>query len=354
MKKILTFTMLMIFSISINAKLQQHFSSDELNTIEVFKQASPKVVYVHKIQHVHNRYAEEFEISSGSGSGIIWDKYGHIVTNYHVIHDADNLMVSIDNKTVAAKLVGVEPRKDIAVLKLSSIQDFQALTNFKAFQLVETDKLMVGQKTIAIGNPFGLDHSLTTGVISALGREVPGIGGVNIRNMIQTDASINPGNSGGPLLDSQGALIGLNTMIFSRTGSSSGVGFAVPAETIARIVPQLIRYGHVKMSGIGVIPLEANITSYNRTVPGVYIAQVLPNTPAAKVGLHGVQTDQYERIILGDAILAINDKKINNYNDLYNTLADIPIGSKIKITINRHGKIQNFSVQTIDISADLE
>lgn len=353
MKKIITTLLSCIFSISIYAANPQHFSSDERNTIEIFKNSSPKVVYVHKIQRLRNRYAEEFEVSSGSGSGIIWDKYGHIVTNYHVIHGADNLMVTLSNKTVPAKLVGVEPRKDIAVLKLSSIQSFQALNNFTPFKMVETDELVVGQKTIAIGNPFGLDHSLTTGVISALGREVPGIGGVNIRNMIQTDASINPGNSGGPLLDSQGALIGLNTMIFSRTGSSSGVGFAVPAETIARIVPQLINYGHVKMSGIGVIPLEANISSYNHKVPGVYIARVLPNTPAAKAGLNGVHTDQFGRIILGDAILAINNRKINSYNDLYNNLADIPIGSKIKLTINRQGKSQSLAVTTIDISEDL-
>lgn len=353
MKKLIALFGLLGLALTINAANSQHFSSDERNTIDVFKQASPKVVYVHKIQRVQNRFAEEFEVSSGSGSGIIWDKSGHIVTNYHVIHGADNVMITLGNKTVPAKLVGVEPRKDIAVLKLATPQEFHSLENFHPFKLIHTDELVVGQKTIAIGNPFGLDHSLTTGVISALGREVPGIGGVNIRNMIQTDASINPGNSGGPLLDSQGSLIGLNTMIFSRTGSSAGVGFAVPAETISRIVPQLISYGHVKMSGIGVVPLEAHVSSRNRTMPGVFIAKVLPNTPAAKIGLVGVQADPYGRVVLGDSILAINDKKISSYNDLYNILADIPIGSKIKLTINRHGKVQSIKVTTIDISEDL-
>lgn len=353
MKRLVALLSALSLALTINAANTQHFSNDERNTIDIFKQSSPKVVYVHKIQRVQNRFAEEFEVSSGSGSGIIWDKSGHVVTNYHVIHGADNVMITLDNKTVPAKLVGVEPRKDIAVLKLVAPQNFHSLSNFHPFNLVNADELVVGQKTIAIGNPFGLDHSLTTGVISALGREVPGIGGVNIRNMIQTDASINPGNSGGPLLDSQGSLIGLNTMIFSRTGSSAGVGFAVPAETIARIVPQLIRYGHVKMSGIGVVPLEAHVSSQNRTIPGVFIAKVLPNTPASKIGLVAVQADSYGRIVLGDAILAINNKKINSYNDLYNILADIPIGSKIKLTINRHGKIQNFEINTIDISEDL-
>lgn len=352
MKKLISL-LLISFAFSVFASNQQHYSSDEKNTIEIFKNAAPKVVYVHRIQRLQNNFAEEFEVSSGSGSGIIWDKQGHIVTNYHVIHDADNIMVSIKNKTYPAKIVGAEPRKDIAVLKIISTKKLSVLNNFTPFELINTDDLVVGQKTIAIGNPFGLDHSLTTGVISALGREVPGIGGVNIRNMIQTDASINPGNSGGPLLDSQGDLIGLNTMIYSKTGASSGVGFAVPAQTIARIVPQLINYGHVKMSGIGLVPLEANFASNYQKLPGVYIAKVLPNTPAEKAGLKGVYADQFGRMVLGDAILAINNKKINSYNDLYNTLVDIPIGTKINLTINRHGEIKKMAVKTVDISEDL-
>lgn len=353
MKKLISLLVLITFAFSVLADNQQHYSNDEKNTIEIFKISASKVVYVHRMQRMQNNFAETFEVSSGSGSGIIWDKQGHIVTNYHVIHDADNIMVSLDNKTFRAKVVGIEPRKDIAVLKILPTKKVSALKNFTPFKLINTDELVVGQKTIAIGNPFGLDHSLTTGVISALGREVPGIGGVNIRNMIQTDASINPGNSGGPLLDSQGNLIGLNTMIYSKTGSSSGVGFAVPAQTIARIVPQLINYGHVKMSGIGLVPLEANIATNYQKLPGVFIAKVLPNTPADKAGLKGVYADQFGRIVLGDAILAINDRKISSYNDLYNILVDIPIGTKINLTINHHGEIKKISIKTIDISEDL-
>ncbi len=334
------------------ASAADHLSADEKNTISIFKSASPKVVYVHRINRFQTPFAEQFEVSSGTGSGIVWDKKGHIITNYHVVHGADQLMVSFGKKTVPAKLVGAEPRKDIAVLKLRSVSDFPTFDAFTPFELCPTDTLVVGQKTIAIGNPFGLDHSLTTGVISALDREVPGVGGVNIRDMIQTDASINPGNSGGPLLDSQGCLIGLNTMIYSRSGAASGVGFAVPAETISRVVPQLIQYGRVKMSGIGIVPLEQKIASHFAKDGGVFVSRVLNNSSAAKAGLRGVQVDSYGRLILGDAIVAINGEKVSNYNDLYNILNDIPIGKKIEVSINRSGRVSNISMKTMDLSED--
>ncbi|MDF1827657.1 MAG: trypsin-like peptidase domain-containing protein [Legionellaceae bacterium] len=329
-----------------------HLSKDEQDTVSVFKQASSKVVYVHRINRFQTPFAEQFEASSGAGSGVIWDKQGHVVTNYHVIHGADNLMVSFGNQTTPAKVIGVEPRKDLAVLALIKPKDFSAMQHITPFEIADTQSLVVGQKTIAIGNPFGLDHSLTTGVISALGREVPGVSGVNIRDMIQTDASINPGNSGGPLLDSQGRLIGLNTMIYSNSGASSGVGFAVPAEALARIVPQLIKYGRVKMAGIGIIPLQDRIANRFGDGQGVFISEVLPNTPAAELGLTGVRLDGFGRLILGDAIVAINHHPIKNYNDLYNTLSDIPIGEKITLKINRFGKTQDVSIKTMDISEE--
>ena len=325
-------------------------SADEKKTVAIFKQASPKVVYVHRLNRFETPFSEQFEVASGTGSGIFWDKAGHIITNYHVVHGASHLMVSFGDKTVAARVIGAEPRKDIAVLQLDSVAHFPSLKHFTPFKLCATDTLVVGQKTIAIGNPFGLDHSLTTGVISALGREVPGAGGVNIKDMIQTDASINPGNSGGPLLDSHGCLIGLNTMIYSNTGGASGVGFAVPAETISRVVPQLIQHGRVKMSGIGIVPLDARIANHFVKREGVFISKVFRHTPADKAGLKGVQLDAMGRLILGDAILAINHKKIKNYNDLYNTLSDIPIGSTIQLRINRHGHIKTISMKTVDLS----
>ena len=206
------------YSVNVNTLLP-----DEQNTVEVFQKASPKVVYVHRLATVTNhRSSKKMQVPDGAGSGIIWDGKGHIVTNYHVIKGADKLAITLGNMTVPAKVIGAEPRKDIAVLQINSIHALSFLKSFKPFEIVNLTDLMVGQKAIAIGNPYGLDHSLSKGVISALGRQVPGIGGVTIRNMIQTDTPINPGNSGGPLLNSSGQLIGLNTMIFSRSGSSAG------------------------------------------------------------------------------------------------------------------------------------
>lgn len=328
-------------------------SPDEKQTISVFKNAARNVVFVHRIQRFDTAFPEQVEVAAGSGSGIIWDDKGHIVTNYHVIHGSDKLMVSSGDKTVPAKLVGAEPRKDIAVLKLLDPNALYETRHFTPFKMTSKDNLVVGQKTIAIGNPFGLDHSLTTGVISALGREVPGVGGVTIKDMVQTDASINPGNSGGPLLDGHGRLIGLNTMIYSRSGTSSGVGFAVPAETVARIVPQLIQYGRVKMSGIGIVPLGQHIARYFQDDNGVFVAKVLPNSPAAKSGLIGAQMDGYGRLMLGDRIIGINKQPVKNYNDLYNILSRIPIGDKIDVAIQRFDKTKVFSMRTIDISEEL-
>jgi len=328
-------------------------SPDEQQTISVFEKAAENVVYVHRIQRFQNAMSGQDEVAAGAGSGIIWDKAGHVVTNYHVVHGADKLMVSSGDKTVPAKLVGAEPRKDIAVLQLQSPGELYKTSKFVPFKLTNNDELVVGQKAIAIGNPFGLDHSLTTGVISALGREVPGAGGVTIKDMVQTDASINPGNSGGPLLNSQGALIGLNTLIYSRSGGASGVGFAVPAETVARIVPQLIQYGRVKMSGIGIVPLENSIARYFKHNRGVIVAKVLPNTPAAKLGLVGVKMDAYGRLILGDSIVGINQQSVKNYNDIYNILSRVPIGEKIEVAIKRADKTKVFSMKTIDISEEL-
>ena len=228
-----------------------------------------------------NHSYERMQIPAGAGSGIIWDAEGHIVTNYHVINGADNLAISIGKLTVPAKVIGAEPRKDIAVLAIKSPKALELLKSYVSFELAHTNELMVGQKTIAIGNPFGLDHSLSVGVISALGRQVPGAGGVTIREMIQTDTSINPGNSGGPLLDSKGRLIGLNTAIYSNSGSSAGVGFAVPADDIARIVPQIIKNGRVVLSGIGIHWVGPNISKRLGIKKGILVGDVLPHTPAA-------------------------------------------------------------------------
>nr|WP_242602211.1 trypsin-like peptidase domain-containing protein [Legionella nagasakiensis] len=336
---------------SASAAKMDELLPNERNTIDIFQKASSKVIYVHRIKTVVNGSYELLHIPSGAGSGIIWDKQGHVVTNFHVINGADNLAVSIGKYTFPAKVIGAEPRKDIAVLALTSPKAIELLQSFSPFAIAHTDELLVGQKTIAIGNPFGLDHSLTTGVISALGRQVPGIGGVTIRDMIQTDASINPGNSGGPLLDSSGRLIGLNTAIYSQSGSSAGVGFAVPADEISRIVSQIIKNGRVALAGIGVQRVEPNMAARLGVKKGILISDVLPNSPAARAGLRGTYRDRWGRIHLGDVIVALDGHPVGNYDTLYNLQTKLNIGQEITLTVLRNGKRINYKMKTIDIAA---
>jgi len=324
---------------------------DERNTVDVFQKSSPKVVYVHRLANVSRHAYPKMQVSDGAGSGIIWDDKGHIVTNFHVINGADNLAITIGNMTVPVKVIGKEPRKDIAVLEIKSPQALAYLKTYKPFVIVHLRDLIVGQNAIAIGNPFGLDHSLSKGVISALGRQVPGIGGVTIHNMIQTDTPINPGNSGGPLLNSAGQLIGLNTMIYSRSGSSAGIGFAVPADDIQRVVEQIIKNGRVILSGIGIQRVEPGLAQKLGVKKGILISEILPNTPAAYVKLQGTHKDALGRIVMGDVIVAINAHPVANYDVLYNMLTEIKIGEQVTVSIQRGNKQMDFKMKTIDVAA---
>lgn len=320
---------------------RQFALEDEQNTVDIFRDMAPGTVFVTQSQVVRDwRTARAMEVQAGSGSGFIWDKSGHIVTNYHVIDGARSLSVTLYNqKTYPAKLVGGEPKKDIAVLKI----DAPASELIPVSVPKEGYELAVGQKAIAIGNPFGLDHTLTTGVISAIGRDQPGYGGVTIRDMIQTDASINPGNSGGPLLNSSGQLIGMNTMIFSKSGASAGIGFAVPFTTIKRVVPQIIRTGHVQQIGLGISILADNVARQHG-IKGVIIRAVGEGTPAAKAGLKGLTTNGLGTYI-GDIIVGINDDPVNSYDDLYNALDRHQPGDKVSVKIRREGKLQTIPVE---------
>jgi S1-C subfamily serine protease len=284
----------------------------------------------------------EQEVPAGSGSGFVWDKQGHVVTNYHVVEKAEAVTVTFqDQKTYEAKIVGVDPRKDIAVLKVEAPEAL-----LFPIKVAKQADLEVGQKAVAIGNPFGLDHTLTTGVVSALGRQVQGIGGVTIRDMIQTDAAINPGNSGGPLLDSQGQLIGMNTMIFSRSGSSAGIGFAVPVTTVARVVPQIIKNGRADQLGIGVNIDPLGRLEHRYGIRGVVVLAVLPNGPAARAGLQGIQQGR-RGLTLGDVIVGIADKKVESYDDLYNILDSQKAGDRVTVRVQRGDRLLDIQVDVI-------
>jgi S1-C subfamily serine protease len=306
-------------------------TEEERNTIAVFRDAAASTVFVTQKRVLVDYLAGTAEeVAAGSGSGFIWDKAGHVVTNFHVVKDAQALSVTFGNQQVfEARIVGVEPRKDIAVLKIDAPE--KLLIPVRVSHHVTLD---VGQKAIAIGNPFGLDHTLTVGIISALGRQVQGIGGVAIRDMIQTDAAINPGNSGGPLLDSEGQLVGMNTMIFSKSGASAGIGFAVPISTIARVVPQIIKNGKAEQLGLGIQIDPLARLERRAGLRGVAVLSVLPGSPAERAGLRGV-TQTLAGIVLGDVIVAVGAAKVEDYDDLYNAIDSHQVGDQVDVKVRR-------------------
>ncbi|MFO0611756.1 MAG: trypsin-like peptidase domain-containing protein [Polyangiaceae bacterium] len=321
---------------------------DEQNTVSVFKAVSPSVVFVTQKRTVGGGFFSEEtqEVPVGSGSGFVWDTDGHIVTNFHVVDGAESLTVTLQGTEVfEAKIVGVEPRKDVAVLEIQAPKNLLV-----PIEVAPPTPLEVGQKAIAIGNPFGLDHTLTTGVISALGRKVDGAGGVSILDMIQTDAAINPGNSGGPLLDSTGRLIGINTMIFSRSGQSAGIGFAVPATTVSRVVPQIIKTGHAEQVGVGIEIDPGGRYERRARVKGVIVLGVKPGGPAAKAGLMGAERDG-RRVVLNDVITGVDGKPIANYDELYNALDLKKAGDEVTLTIQRGSESREVKVPLILLDA---
>ena len=322
---------------------------DEKNTIDIFNTNAKSVVNVTGKQVVRTGvgwfHFDTREIPVGAGSGFVWDKSGHIVTNYHVVARGGSFVVSFhkDKKQYEAKVIGTEPKKDIAVLKL-----MEKPPELHPIAVGVSQSLKVGQKALAIGNPFGLDHTITQGIISALDRKIQGIGGVEIHQMIQTDCSINPGNSGGPLLNSSGQLIGMNTAIYSQSGSSAGVGFAVPVDTIKRLVPQLIRHGKAQRPGLGILlfddSTERHIKSVYGIKQGLVIKSVLPGGSAEKAALKGMSRNQ-RSYVLGDVILQVDDKKVNNYNDIYHALDNKKIGDRVNIKYLRGKKRKTLTLK---------
>ncbi len=309
-------------------------SVEENLTIALFRKASPSVVNITTLTVRRDVFTLNLlEIPEGTGSGFVWDNAGHIVTNFHVIQNADVAQVTLaDQSTLKARRIGVAPDKDLAVLQIDV-----AKSRLRPIPIGSSNDLRVGQKVYAIGNPFGLDQTLTTGVISALGREIESVTRRPIQGVIQTDAAINPGNSGGPLLDSAGRLIGVNTQIFSPSGASVGIGFAIPVDTVNRIVPQLIRHGKIIRPGLGVQVAEDQLTK-EFGLPGVLVVEVVSGKAAAKAGIRPTRRDFAGQLILGDVIVAMDGKQIDSVNDLYLVLERYQIGETVTLTILREGK----------------
>ncbi|MFA6093676.1 MAG: trypsin-like peptidase domain-containing protein [Elusimicrobiota bacterium] len=319
---------------------------EEENTIQVFKNASPSVVYVTNIAVAQDEFFDEFAIPQGRGSGFLWDHEGHIVTNYHVVRGGDAFLVTFKDRTeLQARLVGVEPRKDIAVLKVSGLSK-----NIQPLSPGSSASLQVGQKTIAIGNPFGLDNTMTTGIISALGRQVRAAVGSVIRDVIQTDAAINPGNSGGPLLDSSGSLIGMNMMIYSPSGASAGIGFAVPVDTIKKVVPQLIKHGRSSQPGLGVFLLQDEQAEYLLgEVEGVVVREVQKGSPAEQAGLRGIRRNSSGRLVLGDIIVGIDEQPVKEYADLSAVLDRYKVGDTVTVRLKDAKGVRSRKITLTDV-----
>ncbi|MFY9975216.1 MAG: trypsin-like peptidase domain-containing protein [Chromatiaceae bacterium] len=312
-------------------------AADERSTIEIFERLSPSVVYITTSEQVLDlRTRNVMEVPRGTGTGFIWDEQGHVITNYHVIEDAQAAYVRLANHRIyEASLVGISPEQDIAVLRIGNRGGAPPVP------IGTSADLRVGQKVLAIGNPFGLDYSLTTGVISALNRTISAEDGRPIENLIQTDAAINPGNSGGPLIDSAGRVIGMNTAILSSTGHSAGIGLAVPVDTINRVVPRLIAYGRYVRPTLGILgddDLGARLLE-GTGVRGVLVLQVQSGSPAARAGLQGASVDSGGDWVGGDVILAVDGVPVDSVEALIDLLDQHAVGDAVRLSVYRGGQI---------------
>jgi S1-C subfamily serine protease len=325
-------------------------ATDEQNNIEVYKASSPGVVYIQSmaIRDFYGLFSRPVE---GAGSGSVIDEQGDILTNFHVIAGADKLTVSFGSgKAYPARVVGRDPDTDLAVIRLLETPK-EPLT---IVPLGDSDRLIVGQKVLAIGNPFGLDRTLTTGVISGLQRPIRAQNGRQIEGAIQTDASINPGNSGGPLLDSHGRMIGINSQIESPSGASAGVGFAIPVNIAKRVVPQLIRDGLIRRPNLGIAPRDVESLGNQVRLPvssGVLIVSVTPGGAAANAGLRGVVQTEEGDLELGDIIVGVDGEKVANNDDLFRILDKHSLGQTVNVEIFRQGRRTSVAVRLSETPA---
>lgn len=318
----------------------------EERRIALFDAASPSVVHIRttaRVTPLFSRTVQEYP--QGEGSGFLWDEEGTVITNYHVLVNAHRAQVTLANgQSYWANLVGVDPDHDLAALRIE-VED----VDLEPIQLGTSEDLRVGQDVYAIGNPFGFDQTLTTGVISGLGRVIQSQSARKIFGVIQTDAAINPGNSGGPLLDSAGRLIGVNTAIYSPSGAYAGIGFAVPVDTVNRVVPQLIAYGRTARAGLGVT-LIPDSNARRLGLDGVAINEVPESSAAAAAGLRGIWTDSAGNYQLGDVVIAIGGKRVHSAADLQDALVDHVAGDWVTVWVERDGETleKEIELQALD------
>ena len=321
--------------------------SDEQNSIEVYKTLAPGVAFIKTSAKVENFDGEEFEQESGNGSASVIDGNGHILTNYHVVESASKLTVSFGgDKVYPATFIGGDPDTDLAVIKIEPPP-----TGLTIISLGDSDKLNVGQKVLAIGNPFGLDRTLTTGVISGLQRPIRARNDRPIEGAIQTDASINPGNSGGPLLDKFGKMIGINSQILSRSGGSVGVGFAIPVSIAKRVVPQLIQFGEVRRPKLGANLISVKqLNQQGLRLPvdsGLLIRNALDGGSAKVAGLRGISQGVEGGIVLGDIVTGVDGEKLGDLDDLYRFLDKKQIGDTVQVQVFRDNKTLTIPVKLL-------
>jgi S1-C subfamily serine protease len=304
--------------------------------IRRFKEAAPSVVYITTTEERSRDFfgLEVVEVPAGSGTGFIWDAEGHVVTNFHVIQGAARAYITLaDGNRHEAAYVGGAPDKDLAVLHLAKTPP-----KLRPIPLGTSADLQVGQAVLAIGNPFGLDQTLTTGVVSALGREIQSATRRRIHGVIQTDAAINPGNSGGPLLDSAGRLIGVNTAIQSPSGASAGIGFAVPVDTVNRVVPQLIARGRLERPDLGFEPVAPRLVERAfGPQKGVMVGRLARGGAAARAGLKGVEAEG-RHVLPGDLIQAVNGRPVEDWDTLLDAVEALPMGSSVDLDVQRSGR----------------
>jgi len=327
----------------------RRLGADESENIDVFRRAAESVVSIQSVALRRSMFSfDVMQIPSGAGSGFVWDRKGHIVTNFHVIEDGNAFRVSLADQSVwEAEVVGVAPFKDLAVLRIDAPPE-----RLVPLMLGSSSDLVVGQKVLALGNPFGLDQSLTVGVLSALGRELSSFGGRTIHDVLQTDAAINPGNSGGPLLDSSGRLIGVNTAIYTPSGYSVGIGFSIPADTVAVLVPQLILHGHPIQPGIGIELFPSHIEDTFRRrlgIAGVPVGRVQEDGPADRAGIEGATRDRYGNYRLGDVIVAVDGEAVGSSGELFDLFEEKGVGARVALIVENNGKRREVEVQLIRI-----